>query len=87
MKPVKQKETQPKESNFPEMKVISFKENEDGTATLKYEINDAYIDLIKNELNKTKITKKQINAWVLDMLEKAAKSEDRWEIKKVKKEK
>lgn len=72
---------------LPRLEVISIKDNPDGSADMTYEINEAFIALIKKELNKPRVTKKQISDWVLDMLERAVKKEEGYDIKIEKKKK
>jgi hypothetical protein len=62
-----------KQSEIPSLTVVGIKDLEDGTAELTFDINDAYIEIIKTDLKKEKVSKEEINAWILNMLEKCIK--------------
>lgn len=71
-------------SNIPVIQVISIKDQPDGSALMTYEINDASIEFVKKELGKEKVSKKDINNWLLGVIRKAVNEEDGYKFEKLK---
>lgn len=65
-----------------QIKVLSYKSNEDGSATLEFEVDDTFISFFVDSTHK-KPTKKNISNFILDMLTKAVAKTDGYDLVKL----
>lgn len=66
------------------IQIISLKDNPDGSATLDFEVDDIFINYVKKETGKKRVTKKALGDFVLRLLEKSINKIDGFDIKATK---
>lgn len=86
MKKTKNRSTKSIEK-LPFIRVLETKENADGSLSMSVEYDKAFEFMVKTALNKSKITKKQMGDFLINVLEKAANKEDGYDIKYAEKKK
>lgn len=69
----------------PVITILSTKENEDGSMSVEFEYDQNWMDLVKLDLKKKKITKKDIEKHFTDLLTKAAEETDGYKLEKIEK--
>lgn len=62
--------------------IISTKENDDGSMSVEFEYDESWADLVKLDLKKKKVTKKDIEKHFVKLLTKAAEEKDGYKIEK-----
>ena len=60
----------------PEINIIREFEGEDGSLNLEFEFNEAWEDLVKESLGKEELTEKDMQDFVISVVEKAVAEED-----------
>lgn len=69
----------------PVITILSTKENEDGSMSVEFEYDQNWMDLVKLDLKKKKITKKDIEKHFINLLTKAAEETDGYKLEKIEK--
>lgn len=72
------------EQKLPSIQILGTKENPDGSMDVEIEYQKDWEELVKKDLNKKKVTKKDIQNHFVALLEKAAKEQDGYKIEKLK---
>ena len=72
-----------KSPKIPIITIISTKENLDGTLDIEIEYQKDWLETVKRDLNKKKLTKKDIKDHFLKLLEKGLYEEDGYKIEKL----
>ncbi len=69
---------------IPSIQILGTKENDDGSLDIEIEYQKEWVDIVKKDLNKKKVTKKDVEKHFIDILTKAVKEKDGYklEIKK-----
>lgn len=70
-------------STTPTVKVISTKENSDGSLDIEIEYNEDWEKVVKMDLKKKRLTEKDISNHLTSLLEKAVSKKDGYDIKKL----
>ena len=69
-------EQSPSEHKSPHIKVLNVSDPDDGKSELTFEVNDAFIDMIKIENNLTEISTQELNDYVHVLVMKCANKEE-----------
>ena len=67
----------------PHIKVLSVGEQDDGQPEITFEVDDAFIDMIKQEKNLTEISIDELNEYVRELMVKCAKKEDGYDYETI----
>lgn len=67
---------------MPDIKILDYIENKDGSATLKFETNKAFDKMYLEQTGKKRVTKKGLANYVLELIEKSVNKLDGYDIKK-----
>ena len=71
-------------SDFPRVYINDIKDNPDDTCSMKISTNKAFDELFKKEKNRKRVSKKGIQEFFIELLEKGIAKEDGYDIKKLK---
>lgn len=71
-------------NNPPIIQILSTKENDDGSLDIDFEYQKDWEEVVKKDLNKKKITKKDIEKHFIDILTKAAQETGGYKLEKLK---
>ena len=69
----------------PQIRLGEVTEHEDGSATMSFETNKAFDKFYKEQTGRKRVSKKGLQAFILDMLEKGHDDEAGWSIRELKK--
>lgn len=69
---------------LPQIEVKSIKENPDGSSTMDFEVDDAFIELFKKQTGVKKYSKRKLEKFVLDILTKSLENKDGYKLQKEK---
>ena len=69
-------------SDLPRIYVHDVKDNPDETCTIEISTNKAFDDLFKKEKNRKRVSRKGIQEFFIELLEKGIAKEDGYDIKK-----
>jgi hypothetical protein len=72
-------------SDFPRVYIHDIKDNPDDTCSMEISTNKAFDELFKNRKNRKRVSKKGVQEFFIEMLEKGLAKEDGYDIKKLKK--
>jgi len=75
-----QPETESKET--PSIQVLDITENEDGTASISFEVSDEFLELVKKEKNLEEVPQEVLSEYVNELLTKCAENEDGYSYEK-----
>ena len=64
----------------PTIKVVSYKENEDGSATIVFDTSEEFDAFYLKETGKSEIVEEELSSFILDLLEKSVNNIDDWSI-------
>lgn len=64
----------------PTIKVVSYKDNEDGSATVIFDTSEEFDAFYLKETGKSKIVEEELSSFILDLLEKSVNNIDDWSI-------
>ena len=76
---MKNKKEQP-----PSIYVIEVKDNSDGSCTVTFDTNKAFDELYKKEKGRSRVSKKGLGNYVLELIEKGIAKEDGYDLKTLK---
>jgi hypothetical protein len=71
-------------SDFPRVYIHDVKNNPDDTCSMEISTNNAFDELFKKEKNRKRVSKKGIQEFFIELLEKGLAKEDGYDIKKLK---
>ena len=71
-------------SDFPRVYIHDMKDNPDDTCSIEISTNKAFGELFKKEKNRKRVSKKGIQEFFIELLEKGLAKEDGYDIKKLK---
>ncbi len=66
------------------IKILSTKENDDGSLDIELEYQKEWVDIVKKDLNKKKVTKKDVEKHFIGILTKAIQETDGYKLEKLK---
>ncbi len=69
-------------SDFPMVYIHDIKDNPDDTCSMKISTNKAFDELFKKEKNRKRVSKKGIQEFFIELLEKSLAKEDGYDLKK-----
>ncbi len=69
---------------LPQIIVLKYKENKDGSASVEFACNDAFIELYKKDTKKKIATVAGVGKYITDLLEKSIEKQDGYDIKEQK---
>ena len=73
-----------KNSKKPHIEVIDVKKNQDTNETgLHFEVNDAFLDMIKKERGVDRVSQEQLSSYVNDLITKCANQTDGYDYTKI----
>ena len=72
-------------SDFPRVYIHDMVDNSDESCTITFDTNKAFDDLYKKKKDRKRVSKKGIQEFFIEMLEKGLTEEDGYSIKKLKK--
>lgn len=67
----------------PSIQVLGTKENPDGSLNVEIEYQKDWVELVKKDLNKKKVTKKDVEKHFIDLLTKAANKKDGYKLERL----
>mgnify|MGYP001589661196 CR=1 FL=1 len=65
-----------KPPKFPTIQILGTHENPDGSLDIKIKYEKDWVELVKKDLNKKKVTKKDIKKHFVDMLNRSMNKDD-----------
>jgi len=68
------------DKNPPIIKVVSYKENEDGSATVVFDTSEEFDAFYLKETKRSEVKEKELSSFILDLLEKSVNNIDDWSI-------
>ena len=68
------------ENEQPNIEIINYVENEDGSATIEFQTNKAFDRMYLAETGKKRVTKKGLSNYILELLEKAVNKLDGYDL-------
>ena len=71
-------------SDFPRVYIHDIKDNPDDTCSMEFSTNKAFDELFKKEKNRKRVSKKGVQEFFIELLEKGIAKEDGYDIKKLK---
>ena len=71
-------------SDLPKVYIHDMKDNPDDTCSMEISTNRAFNELFKKEKNRKRVSKKGIQEFFIELLEKGIAKEDGYDIKKLK---
>ena len=71
-------------SDFPRVYIHDIKDNPDDTCSMEISTNKAFDELFKKEKNRKRVSKKGVQEFFIELLEKGIVEEDGYDIKKLK---
>ena len=71
-------------SDFPRVYIHDVKNNPDDTCSMEISTNKAFDELFKKEKNRKRVSKKGVQEFFIELLEKGLAKEDGYDIKKLK---
>ena len=71
-------------SDFPRVYIHDVKNNPDDTCSIEISTNKAFDELFKKEKNRKRVSKKGVQEFFIELLEKGLAKEDGYDIKKLK---
>ena len=72
-------------SDFPRVYVHDIKDNPDDTCSMEISTNKAFDELFKKEKNRKRVSKKGVQEFFIELLEKGITKEDWYDLKILKK--
>lgn len=72
-----------KNSKTPHIEVIDITQTEDGTPDMLFEVNDAFLDMIKTEKHVESVSQELLSSYVQELVTKCAKSEGDYNYEKI----
>ena len=72
-------------SDFPRVYIHDMVDNPDETCTITFDTNKAFDDLYKKKKDRKRVSKKGVQEFLLEMLEKGLAKEDGYDLKTLKK--
>ena len=69
-------------SDFPRVYIHDIKDNPDNTCSMEISTNKAFDELFKKEKNRKRVSKKGIQEFFIELLEKGLAKEDGYDLKK-----
>ena len=69
---------------LPQIRLGEVVEHENGSATMSFETNKAFDNFYKEQTGRKRVSKKGLQAFILNMLEKGHDEEEGWSIRKLK---
>ena len=72
-------------SDFPRVYVHDIKDNPDDTCSMEISTNKAFDELFKKEKNRKRVSKKGVQEFFIELLEKGITKEDGYDLKILKK--
>ncbi len=73
-----------KSPKLPAIQILGTHENPDGSLNVDIEYDKDWVELVKKDLKKQKVTEKDVKKHFVDMLNKAMNKEDGYDIKGIK---
>ena len=70
-------------SDFPRVYIHDMKDHSDDTCSMEISTNKAFDELFKKEKNRKRVSKKGIQEFFIELLEKGIAKEDGYDIKKL----
>ena len=70
-------------SDFPRVYIHDVVDNPDESCTITFDTNKAFDDLYKKKKDRKRVSKKGVQEFLLELLEKGIAKEDEYDIKKV----
>ena len=67
----------------PSIQVLDVTENEDGTASISFEVSDEFLELVKKEKNLEEVSQEVLSEYVNELLTKCAENEDGYSYEKL----
>jgi len=64
----------------PTIKVVSYKENKDGSATVVFDTSEEFDAFYLKETKRSEVEEKELSSFILDLLEKSVNNIDDWSI-------
>jgi len=64
----------------PTIKVVSYEDNEDGSATIVFDTSEEFDAFYLKETGKSEIVEEELSSFILDLLEKSVNNIDDWSI-------
>ena len=74
-------------SDFPRVYIHDVVDNPDESCTITFDTNKAFDDLYKKKKDRKRVSKKGVQEFLLELLEKGIAKEDEYDIQTLKKEK
>ena len=71
-------------SDFPRVYIHDVKNNPDDTCSMEISTNKAFDELFKKEKNRKRVSKKGVQEFFIELIEKGIAKEDGYDIKKLK---
>ncbi len=71
-------------SDFPRVYIHDMKDNPDDSCSIEISTNKAFNELFKKEKNRKRVSKKGIQEFFIELLEKGIAKEDGYDVKKLK---
>ena len=72
-------------SDFPKVYIHDVKDNPDETCNIEFSTNKAFDDLYKKKKDRKRVSKKGVQEFLLEMLEKGLAKEDGYDLRTLKK--
>tara|TARA_R110000868_G_scaffold311523_1_gene572535 strand:+ start:425 stop:643 length:219 start_codon:yes stop_codon:yes gene_type:complete len=67
----------------PMLKILKIVQNPDGSALMTFDINDEFKQLVREKTNVKRVSKKRLNAFILDALSKAVYVKEGWTLTEI----
>ena len=80
MQKTKTNKKQKNEPPIPSLQIQAIRENKDGSMDVDIEYQEDWVDVVKRDLNKKKVTKKDIGKHFINLLTKAAQEVDGYKL-------
>lgn len=72
------------QNKTPVIQILSTTENKDGSLDIEIEYQKGWVDKVKEDLNKKKVTKKEIEKHFIGILTKAVQETDGYKLEQIK---